>query len=527
MSKGIIVEMPEQLYVSYQSDRTVENEFYFVIYQQYSAIAYSGQNILQAPFVTIHGFEQLVRIPQKTKEEQEAQIMAAAERFVDQLSIDPFWTVTYHYDRDTEELAMILTCTEPELSADFKVKIFTDNFICNCTDTHQPVVLTIHTEGFEEVFGETEKYSDYRVSIRTVYAPCITEFMLCCGDSEYTGQVYVNPEYDNPITLHWNIVGNGRLEHTLQKGNQYMKAASAADRITDTVDASVIYTLEVENQKGFRDMEQISVDITGWHKVGGVEGLFQDVQGIQDLAGIVRYENYYYCYMHPVLYQSTDGCKWIQASENTAMSKEIFDYTTCSLHENSLYVMAGNVGNRLKIMKYCFRDRKWEASSAYQNCVSADGHLAFSQYYSYYGQTVVTGMSISGHDDESEWMYWNRNNFAITTDGQQARASDLCFWKDQFYAVILCEDGNFYFYECRDKIEDALFVCEAGGAGRIHLLPTTNKLFIAVNGRLYDAVNKKPADVYFPTAERDDFCLGSDKTEIFGIFNDGNFWIYK
>ena len=45
MSKGILVEMPEQLYVSYRPDRTLENEFYFVIYKQYRSPARQGKGI--------------------------------------------------------------------------------------------------------------------------------------------------------------------------------------------------------------------------------------------------------------------------------------------------------------------------------------------------------------------------------------------------------------------------------------------------------------------------------------------------
>lgn len=523
MSKGIIVEMPELLYISYREDRTVENEFYFMVYKQYAFGQSRRGNILQSPLVTINGFEQLVAIPQKTNEEQEAQIKEAARRLIDQLSVDPSWNASYCYDRDTGNLAIVLTCTEPNLSADFRVKIFTDNFICSHSDTHQPVVLTIHTEGFAELFGE-EEYSDYNVNMQAVYAPCITEFKACCGGTEYETQVYVNPAYDNPITLRWELTGNGRLEHTLQKNGRYIKAAATVGRIEETVTESAVYTLTVENQKGFADQDQIFVDITRWRKAGKAEGLGEN---LADIVGIVKYENYYYCYQNAVLYQSADGCRWTEFSKNMEVSKEKFQCSACELHENHLYVMAGNAGKRLKIMRFSFKDKKWEVSSAYQNCISADGHLAFSQKYSYYAQTVVSGMTVSGHGSESDWIHWNQKNFTITTDEQNALYSDLCFWKDRFYAAILCEDEKFYLYECREDIEDALFVGDAGGVGRIHLLPTTNKLLIAVREQIFDAETKKPIGGYIPPAEEGNFCLGSDKTELFGIFSDENFWVCK
>lgn len=527
MSKGIIVEMPERLYISYSPDRTLENEFYFVIYKQYRSQACQGTAILQSPFITINGFEQLVRIPQKTKEEQDAQIEAAGRRFVGQLSVDPSWAAACHYDSATENLAVVLTCTEPDLAADFKVRIFTDNFICSLADTHQPVILTIHTEGFEELFGDTEKYSDYQVCIHGAYAPCITEFKVRCGGVDYTDQVYVNPRFDNPLTFHWKIMGNGKLEHTLQKGDTYIKAASTADTIEDTVDAAVVYTLDADNLKGFTDWAQISVAITGWHKAGSVVGLPGDARTARDIAGVARYGNAYYCYSSAVLYRSEDGCRWTEYSKNTEAGEGKRPCTACRLCGDSLYIMAGNVGERLKIMRFHFADKQWEISPAYQNCVSADGHLAFSAKYSYYAQTAALGMVVSGHDDKSDWFQWNRINFDITPEGKRALYSDLCFWKDRFYAVILCDDEKFYFYECREETEEALFVCEAGGKGRISLLPTANRLFVAVNGRLYDTDTREAADSCFPPAGEGGCCLGSDQEGIFGIFGDGNFWIYK
>ena len=527
MSKGILVEMPEQLYVSYRPDRTLENEFYFVIYKQYRSPARQGKGILQSPFITINGFEQLVRIPQKTKEEQDAQIEAAGRRFAGQLSVDPSWAAACHYDSDTENLAVVLTCTEPGLAADFKARILTDNFICSVADTHQPVILTVHTEGFEDFFGDTEKYSDYQVCIHGAYAPCITEFTARCGGIDYTDQVYMNPDYDNPFTLHWKIMGNGKLEHTLWKDSKFIKAASAVDTIEDTVDAAVVYTLDADNLKGFTDRAQISVDITGWHKAGRVEGLPGDDRAWRDMAGLVKYGNAYYCYSHAVLYRSGDGCKWAEYSKNAEAAERKWQCTACRLYGDSLYIMAGNVGERLKIMRFYFPDKKWEISPAYQNCVSADGHLAFSAKYSYYGQTVASGMAVTGHDNESDWFRWNKSNFDITADGKQALYSDLCFWRDRFYAAILCDDERFYLYECREDMEEALFVCEAGRKGRISLLPTINRLLIAVNNRLYDAGTKNVADGYFPPLGEEGCCLGSDQEGIFGVFGDGNFWVHK
>lgn len=519
MSKGIIVEMPEKLYISYDSNKTLENEFYFVIYKEYRKTKKMTKKIILSPQIIIRGFEQLLKVSQKTPEEQEAQLKSAAKQFLDNLSLEPYWSADYTYDRETQNLAIVLTCTDEDLPGDFKVKLFTDCFLCHRTDTHEPVVLTIHTEGFEQLFSD-EDYTDYQVSVQVVYAPCITEFKILCGGDDYDKQLYVNPQYDNPVTLHWNIMGNGKLEHTLLKGNVYLPEASAVDEIEDQVTCSVVYTLQAENQKGFSDTKQIEVKLTGWHKVGNVEGLSFD------MAGIVKYKGSFYIYKHPVLYQSSDGCKWIEYSKNTETSQESFPVTNCGLFENELYVMAGTVGRRLKIFTFDFTKKTWENTFAHQYCLSTNAHMAFSQEYHYYGQTQNQGMIVTGYNSMSTSRQWNECMFSITTD-EESCYSDLCFWRDRFYAVVLCKNKWFYVYECRAELEDAIFSCEVGEIAPIRLLPTTNRLLIIVNGKMFDLESRKELEEYVPSNGKDIICLGSDKLGLYGIFSDKNFWIYQ
>lgn len=519
MNKGIIVEMPGKLYISYDSKRTLENEFYFIIYKEYRKTKKLAKNILLSPQIFIRGFGQLLKVPQKTPEEQEAQLKAAAKQFLGNLSLEPGWSADYVYDRETENLAIVLACTEEDLPEDFKVKLFTDSFLCHYADTHEPVVLTIHTEGFAQLFGE-EDYMDYQISLQAVYAPCITEFKIRCGGDDYGNRLYVNPQYDNPVTLHWKIMGNGKLEHTLQKGNLYLPEAPAVDEIEDQVTCPVVYTLQAENRKGFSDMKQIEVKLTGWHKAGNVEGL------PFGLAGIAKYRSSYFSYKHPVLYQSGDGCQWVEYSRNTETAQESFPVTNCGIFENKLYVMAGTVGGRLRVFAYDFAEKTWENTHAHQYCISENAHMAFSKEYHYYGQTQNQGMIVAGYNRMSTSRHWNECMFSITTE-EESCYSDLCFWRDRFYAVILCKNKWFYVYECKEELEDAIFSYHVGEVAPIRLLPTTNRLFILVNGKMFDLVSRKELDEFVPSNDKAPICLGSDKRGLYGIFSDKNFWVYQ
>lgn len=527
MSKGILVEMPERVYVSYQAKQTLENEFYFTIYKEYQGENRQNKEILTSPIVTISGFEQLLIIPKKDKKEQEEQIREAAERFIQNLSVPSLWGADYVYDSDNVKLSIRLKCMDQELKSDFKIKAATNRMICNSSDTQKPVVLTVHTEGFEEIFGESEKYQDYRTDIDVVYAPCITKFEAVYDNQTYSEQVYVNPDYQKMLTLSWEYVGNGRLEHTLRRADVYIKEASAVSSIEEVVENSVIYTLRVDNQKGFSDIAQIQVDVTGWRRIGKVTGLFTDPSVWKEDVRLHCYKENYYCYRNEILYRSRDGCAWEECSKNTLSGQgEKPEVTATQIFGSMLYVMEGHTCERLRIMRYHFEDDRWEAARAHQNCISADGHLAFSSRKSFYAQTVGSGISVSGHDEECEWMYWNREHFQVDTQGREAVNSDFCFRGKSFYAVILCSDGRFYLYECREEQEEALWSCDAEGADKMIFLPTVNHFFIATPKGLFDADKKQRVKDFFPPTDNG-FWMGADREGVAGIFSDGSFWEYK
>ena len=531
--KGIIVDMPKKVYVSYKPDRTVDNRFFFTVYKEkitspdkHDRGEQDKDKILSSPTVTINHFERLLKVTQETADEQ-------AKQFIGDFHLDEssLWSMDYTYNGKTGNLAIILKYAGTDLDEKFKVTLSTNDFICTCEDTHEDVILGIHTEGFNDIFGE-EEYSDYQVSLQAAYAPCITEFKITCGGVDYYDSLWFNPDHDKTFSLSWTIQGDGPLEHLLYKNGELIRSASAEKTIDDTVTEKTVYELRAvtTGQDQYKDIAQITVNITGWHKEGSVEGLPENGTQISCLSGIVRYQNAYYCYKDAVLYRSDNGCKWTVCSTNVEMSGKTYEVTACGCFGDILYVMVGNTGEgqKLRIIKYCFSDGKWENASAKQYCTSADGHLAFSQKYSLYSQSGGRYIVVRGYRNDSPDQSWNEEGYDITVVGNIVH-SDICFWRDRFYVAAICEDKRFYVYEYRADIEDAILSGreeESDKVGEIRLLPTTNKLILAINGRLFDVMSQGVMEEYIPPVKDGNMCLGSDKEEIFGIFSDGNFWVY-
>lgn len=547
--KGIVVTIPERVYVSYDPDRTVKNEFYFTIFKEFpsdkSKIETDKEKILQSPKIYIQGFEQFLKIKQPTPQQQEAQIIEAVQKFIDSLvymdsvnrvsnasrgSNASLWSVDYTYDRSTESLSIVITYTDTELASDFFVKFSSSDFICNTRETQKALVLTIHTEGFETVFEDAKEYQDYRISSEVQYAPCITKFMAKYGQNEYENSLFVSPMWDNKLELNWSIAGNGRIEHTLEKDGVYLTKASVVDAIEDSIDRNALYTLRADNQRGFTDVAQLSVRVTNWHREGEVKGLLKsEERSIAEGKGaeLFLYNKKYYCYREKMLYESQDGCDWKEYSENMLCPTE--DGFVCmagKLYGQFLYIMGGVLGKRLKIMRFDFVTNQWSCESAYQNCISSQGRFAFSSQLQYYAQVTPNGISVCGHRAEDDWRKWNQESFEITPQGYTIKMADLCFWKDSFYAVVLGEDGNCYFYKCDEEIEEALFEISAKTADKVTLLPTRNHLYILIKEGIYTAISGTRADEFFPPAG-EQFWLGSDSEHVFGIFSDNNFWIYE
>lgn len=539
MSKGVVVGIPENIYVSYLEDRTIENEFYFSLYKQYQSsnrVKDLGENnILYSPTIVISGFEKLIKIKQGTPQEQKIQLTSAAKRFIDGLSFGEMyetravdWAVKYSYDEDTQGVSIIFILTGSELPQDFTIKFSNNHFVCNTFDTHNDILLKVHIEGFDSVFGDADDYRDYNVSIHVRYAPCITKFTARYEGVTYQKYLAVNPIHSKSVELAWEIVGNGKIEHSLQKGDEYLLSAASKNVVLDTVERAARYTLRADNQQGFTDIAQIEVRITRWHKVGTVSGLFDQGNTIataRRTAQILFHDDKYYCYCGISLYQSSDGCAWSVFSTNTEHPASVdFPCLVSGLYEEIFYAMSGTVGGRLKLTMYNFTTGEWSESSAYQNCISTDGSLAFSCCKSYYSQTATNSIRISGHDSSDDPIHWNRENFAIETDAK-AVCSALCFWKDSFYSAVICDNDKLSFYKCSSEMEDAIFSVNTEKCQQILLLPTTNKLFIAVNNLFYDTASGVALDDLLPSADGA-VCLGSNQSNIFGIFPDDSFWIY-
>lgn len=536
MSKGIMVSIPEIVYVSYNPQRTVENYFSIILHKEYikpEDVAPSKSIIIDTPTIYIRGFEQFF---------EKEKAISSAERFIQSLVLgdmkhtsDSDWKVEYQYNDGDRTLDILIKYMGDELSQNFAMKISSDSFVCSNKDTQNSITLTVDANEFSTLFGENpDDYISYTITTALYYAPCITKFTAGYDGITYSKSLFVNPSHANEVELSWSIAGNGRIEYLLSKNNHGISnGSSVVGSITDKVEESTdcTYTLKADNKMGFTDYSQIEMKITNWRRAGTVSGLFNDSDSFdpgKNSMRIFSYRNNYYCYRKATLYKSTDGCIWELASENTTpLTRDDTGRVACGLYDDEFYIMSGIPGSKLKITVCDFRDNKWKASSAHQNCASEDGSLAFSGKLHYYAQTTPLKVRLTGHESDSDWNKWNSLILDIhVNEGNKPICSDICFWKDMFYVVILRDDGYFYLYKCNEEIESPLLTGRMSKKDRIFLLPTINKLFIAAKGVLYDTHSEQTVDDFLPPAEGEPW-LGSDDNSVFGVFPDKGFWIYK
>lgn len=97
--------------------------------------------------------------------------------------------------------------------------------------------------------------------------------------------------------------------------------------------------------------------------------------------------------------------------------------------------------------------------------------MAFSSRRGCLAETVLTGIAVMERDDGTDWRQWNTKLWEVVLDKGDAISSDFCFWKDEFYGVILCTDGMFHLYCCREEMEEELYVQRAAGEKFTCFLP--------------------------------------------------------
>lgn len=524
MGSRMDVEMPQYVYASYTNTDVVNNDFYFTIYREAEEIQRGG--ILRPALeVRVGGFEKLMTDPQTPPEQRKEQLKNAAEKLLDDLSSSEDWTKKYVYDEESGELSFVFASMTEAPSGYFTKEFFTDRFICFKNGSFESVL--VHIQAWEySPGGEGTKVCDCYRNIHIYYPPSITEFDITYAGEGGLKKAFVNPVYDDRITLAWKMQGNLGMICRLLEGVKEIARPVDNGTLEITVREDADYTLEIRNHIGICVSKQVEVAVTGWHKEGKAEGIPLNTGDGKEEIRLFPYRDSFYCYEGTSLYRSGDGLKWEVAAVNTDPGIKEHDYVACGIQDDHFYVMTGKQEEFLHISRYCFSDKKWESAEVSQHGSSTEAHFAFSSKRGCLAETVLAGISVMECDCPADWREWNANVWNVFVEGCDAVSSDFCFWKDSFYGVILCSDGCFHLYRCQPEIEEELYIQRAEGE-KIYLLPTVNQLLILAGGCFYDAMEKKKIKEECMPDMRKGGWIGSGGQKVFGIFADGCFWTYQ
>ncbi len=338
------------------------------------------------------------------------------------------------------------------------------------------------------------------------------------------------------VNLKWTLrsVSSFQIDN-LNKDKDVVSGSSAVVYPqTDPGEKAAVYTMRANgfiDKKPNSTTEKVVLTQTYWKKNGEVNGYFAgDVYGNTSYnSPIFVYKEIYYCYVHPVLYKSTDGVSWRQHSQNIEARDSFICFAAAQDHD-TLYAMGkeGTGGKRLYITKYDFTGSMWTYAPAYQSCNSDIGSFAFSENSRVYAQTIPNGMSLASCGEDGKWNVKTSVIFAY--GGRKVISGDYCFFKDRHYAVMLCEDNCIYVYDCSESMQDVLFKKEAGENSRyVSFIKTVNKLYIMTGCTLTDVKTQESADDFCPpmikSGNRSWLGVNNDG-KLFGIFPDKNLWIF-
>lgn len=528
MNSRMDVEMPLFVYASYAKTDVVNNDFYFTIYWEETEQLKMGGILRPALEVKVGGFEKLLLDPSTPPAEREKQLKDAAQQLVKSLSGDKDWTKQYRYDDETGELSFVFDSMDEFPKGYFTKSFITDRFVCFKGSSFDAVLLHIQAWVYD-AGGEGEKVCDCYRTLHVYYPPHITEFGITYAGEKKGKKAYVNPLIDNKITLSWKLQGNQGMNCRLYRDAKVVCEPVGDGSWEDMIEAdttALLYTLEMKNNFGICVSDQAEAVLTGWHKEGVVEGLPVQKSDTEMEVRVFRYGCGYYCYQDHGLYQSSDGLKWVLAPAGKESGMTEGDYTACGIQRDYFYVMTGKKGGFLQIARYHFSENKWEHDEVSQHCSSTEAHMAFSSRRGCLAETVLTGIAVMERDDGTDWRQWNTKLWEVVLEKGDAISSDFCFWKDEFYGVILCTDGMFHLYCCREEMEEELYVQRAAGE-KIYLFPTVNRLLVLAGGCFYDVMERKKIKEEFMPDMRKGGWLGSAGQKVFGVFSDGCFWTWQ
>lgn len=338
---------------------------------------------------------------------------------------------------------------------------------------------------------------------------------------------------DESVTLTWDLCSISSFQ-----------IKNVADHIEDnhvTVrpklkpgDKTVTYELTANgyiNQAPGSVKDEVTLCYTDWKKSGSATGFFAgDVYDKMSYNGrIFTYHSNYYCYAHPKIYESADGINWKEYAVNNK-ADGTFICAAAGFYKNFLYAMGreGPDGQRLKLSTFNFETSAWEYLATYQSYCSEIGNFQFDEAQKCYLQIVPAGIFGIKCNPNNQWTL---GTFTILApSGKKAISGDYCFFKDRYYAVMLCEDHYFYVYDCSKPMRDVKFRMKAGTDCKfVFFVQTLNSLYILTDQKIVDAEKKKEADVFYPQLNKNGSRpwtgVNSD-SQLFGIYPDKNMWVY-
>lgn len=367
---------------------------------------------------------------------------------------------------------------------------------------------------------------DIKQKFLEVFQPQITSFT---ADKDYFSK-------GDAVNLKWsgNSVSNYILDNVNEKTDTLNETDAIVYPVAEKGSYNVEYRLVANGYKGKNPTsvnKTITLTQTSWISKKIKSGYFSTDEAYTKLdfnSRVFCVGKVYYAYAHPNLYKSSDGIAWSIHSTN---SKANIDFICIATDYNNgiIYAMGneGKDGERLYISTYDFSKSTWDYLPAYQFCNSTIGSFAFSNQGMYYAQISKEAIIINRRGEDNRW---NVGNKVIKAPKDQVViGGDYCFYKDSFYAVMLCENQNIYVYRCQEDMEDILFKKSVDKDDAfVSLIATINNLYIVTSRYIIDMRSREVADGFSPMGVEKNkrMWLGvNDDDKLIGIYPDKRFWI--
>lgn len=348
-----------------------------------------------------------------------------------------------------------------------------------------------------------------------------------------------NKNYFSPgdkITLEWEVTSSFNVtidninDDTDVAGQGSLDVYPQRLQGTDTV----TYTLRAN---GYADKhptlvsKSVTLTATAWKNMGKIScaDLSTALDNLNYNSRILTYKNNYFCYTHPNLYISEDGLVWEKHSVNNCADADFICLAT-GLYEDTIYAMGknGKTGADLFVSRYAINESKWYYESAIQKCHSDLGSFSFSKDRLAYVQIIENGIMLSRRGEDGNWDAGNSCILAPT--GKKVIGGDYCFYRNTFYAVMLCDDGFVYAYDCDPSMQSILFHVKVHEEDTfVNLIPTANTLYAVTAHHLVNLTKETMIDKFSPMQsfrEKRMWVGINIEDKLMGIYPDAYLWIF-